>query len=113
MDKQAILQKTQDVLSPFETGHLVQYMQHLTVKSAITNPWFIGVFLVLAFYAIVKRSKFVLSVLFTFSALLLLIHYTLPTEGSESLTLSSTLPFAFGGLAIGAFLIYLYFIKTE
>jgi len=27
--------------------------------------------------------------------------------------LSTTIPFAFGGLAIGAVLIYLYFIKTE
>ncbi len=36
----------------------------------------------------------------------------MPAEG-DTLNVSSTLPFAFGGLAIGAFLIYLFFIKTE
>ncbi|MBJ6725396.1 hypothetical protein [Geomesophilobacter sediminis] len=112
MEKAALVEKTRDALRPFETANVVDFVKHLTVKSAITNPWFVTVFLILAFYAIIKRSKFVLSVLFTACALLLLIHYTLPTD-SEGLTLSSTLPFAFGGLAIGAVLIYLYFIKTE
>jgi hypothetical protein len=112
MEKGAILQKTQDVLTPFETANIVNFIQHLTVKSAITNPWFIAGFAIVAFYAIFKRSKFVLSILFTAASLLLLIHYTLPTD-NEGLTLSSTLPFAFGALAIGAVLIYLYFIKTE
>ena len=36
----------------------------------------------------------------------------MPTDG-DNLALSSTLPFAFGALAIGGFIIYLYFIKTE
>lgn len=112
MDKATILQKTRDALTPLETANVVQFVQHLTVKTAITNPWFIGAFAVIAFYAIIKRSKFVLSALFTASALLVLIHFTLPTD-NEGLTLTSTLPFAFGGLAIGAVLIYLYFVKTE
>lgn len=112
MDKDALLKKTADILAPFETANIVDFMKNLTVKNAITNPWFIGIFLVIAFFAVVKRSKFVLSVLFTFCSILLLIRYTMPAEG-DTLNISSTLPFAFGGLAIGAILIYLNFIKTE
>ena len=112
MDKAALIEKTRETLTPFETGNLVQFIKHLTVKDAITNPWFIAIFLVIAFYAVVVRSKFVLAVLFTTASLLVLIRYTIPAEG-DTLALSSTLPFAFGGLAIGAVLIYFYFIKTE
>lgn len=112
MDKAALLQKTAETLSPFETANLVNFLRHLTVKDAITNPWFIGAFLILGFYAVVVRSKFVLAILFTSASLLLLLRYTMPVE-SDGLALSSTLPFAFGSLAIGAVLIYLFFIKTE
>jgi hypothetical protein len=112
MEKTSIVQKTIETLTPFETANVMQFVRHLTVKSAITNPWFVGIFLVISFYAIVVRSKFVLCTLFTAAALLALIHYTIPTEG-DAMTLTSTLPFAFGGIAIGAVLIYLYFIKTE
>ena len=112
MDKSALVQKATEILSPFETEHVVHFARNLTVKSAITNPWFVGIFLVLAFYAIVVKSKFVLSVLFTAASLLILIRYTMPAEG-DSLSVSSTIPFAFGGLAIGAVLIYLNFIKSE
>lgn len=112
MDKTALLQKTAEKLSPFETANLVDFARHLTVKSAISNPWFVGFFVIITFYAVVVRSKFVLAMLFSTCALLILLRYTMPAEG-DSLNLSSTLPFAFGGLAIGAFLIYLFFIKTE
>lgn len=112
MDKDALIQKTVETLSPFETGNLVQFIKTLTIKSAMGNPVIVGVFLLIAFYAVVVRSKFVLSILFTAISLLLLLRYTMPVEG-DSLSVSSTLPFAFGGLAIGAVLIYLNFIKTE
>ena len=112
MDTSALLQKAAQKLTPFETENLVNAARHLTVKGALSNPWFVCGFLIVAFYAVVRRSKFVLATLFTTISLLLLLRYTMPTEG-DSLNLSSTLPFAFGGLAIGAFLIYLYFIKTE
>jgi hypothetical protein len=112
MEKTAIMQKTVETLSPFETEHVVDFLKHLTVQSALANPWIVGTFVVVGFYAIVVRSKFVLSILFTAISLLLLIRYTMPAEG-DSVTMSSTLPFAFGGIAIGAVLIYLNFIKTE
>jgi hypothetical protein len=112
MEKDALLRKTVETLSPFETAHLMQFLRNLTVRDAMTNPWIVGIFVVVAFYAVVVRSKFVLCALFTAVSLLLLIRYTMPAEG-DSLTLTSTLPFAFGGIAIGAILIYLVFIKTE
>jgi len=112
MDKEAILRKTAEILAPFETERLVDYVRHLTVQKAITNPWFDVAFFILAFYAVIKRSTFVLGALFTAASLLLLVHYTVPAEGGE-LSLSSTLPFAFGALAIGGVLIYWNFIKTE
>ena len=112
MDKARMIEKTVETLSPFETNHIMDFLRHLTVKSAITNPWFIAGFVVLAFYAVVVRSKFVLSMLFSAVAILLLVRYTMPADG-DNFSLSTTIPFAFGGLAIGAFIIYLYFIKTE
>ncbi|TGU74242.1 hypothetical protein E4633_01880 [Geomonas terrae] len=112
MDKTAFLHDLAVKLTPFETANLVDFMRHLTVKSALANPWFVFGFLIVTFYAVVRKSKFVLAALFTSCSLLLLVHYTMPAEG-DALNLSTTLPFAFGGLAIGAFLIYLFFIKTE
>jgi hypothetical protein len=112
VEKSDIMQKTAETLTPFETANLVQFVKHLTVHGALSNPWFVGLFLLLSFYAIVVRSKFVLSALFTAASLLILVRYTMPAEG-DSMSLSTTLPFAFGGIAIGAVLIYLYFIKTE
>ena len=112
MDKAALIEKTTKTLSPFETAHVVDFVKHLTVQKAISSPWFITIFVVIAFYAVVVRSKFVLAALFTTASLLVLIRYTMPADG-DSLNLSTTLPFAFGALAIGAVLIYFYFIKTE
>jgi hypothetical protein len=112
MEKDKILQRATETLAPFETAHVMQFLRTLTVKSALSSPWFIGIMLVIAFYAVVVRSKFVLCALFTTLSLLILIRYTMPADG-DNLALSTTLPFAFGALAIGAFIIYLYFIKTE
>jgi hypothetical protein len=112
MDKDAILKKTVETLSPFETENVMYFLRHLTVKSAMTNPWFLGIFAVVAFYAIVVRSKFLLGMLFAAASLLILVRYTMPAAG-DNLSLGATIPFAFGGLAIGGVLIYLFFIKTE
>ncbi|MCM0080308.1 hypothetical protein L4X63_01775 [Geomonas sp. Red32] len=112
MDQAALIDKIRTILTPFETENMVRSLKTLTVKSAISNPWFVGIFLIVAFYAVVVRSKFVLSLLFASASILILIRYTMPAEG-DSLSVSSTLPFAFGALAIGAVLIYLFFIKSE
>ncbi len=112
MDKQEMINKTRETLSPFETDHVVQFMKNLSLKSAMENPWIIGAFLAIFFFAVIKRSKFVLLTLFTIISLMVLMRYTFQSGGDE-LTLSSTLPFLFGGLLIGLVIIYFSFIKSE
>jgi hypothetical protein len=112
MDTSALLQKTMEKLTPFETENIVHFMRQLTVKGALSNPWIVMTLLVITFYAVIRRSKFVLGALFTAAALVVLLHFTMPAEGA-GLSLSSTIPFAFGGIAIGGVLIYLFLIKTE
>ena len=112
MDKQEMITKAQDTLSPFETENIIKFLQNLSLKSAMENPWLIGAFLVIFFYAVVKRSKFVLLSLFSVISLMVLIRYAFPPQGDE-LNLKSTLPFVFGGLLIGGVLIYFNFVKTE
>ena len=113
MDKQHALEKAESTLKPFETQNIIDFVQHLTFKSAMASPWFIGIFMLLSFYAFFKRSKPVLLFLFASIAIMFLMRFTLPTEAVDELTLSSTLPFAFGGLAIGGALIYFVFIKGD
>ena len=113
MEKQEMLDKAKTTLTPFETENIVRFVQNLTFKSAMENPWIMGFFAVLAFYALIKKSKPVLIFLFTAIAIMFLVRFTLPKEPGNELTLSSTLPFAFGGLGIGAALIYFVFIKGD
>lgn len=113
MDKQALADKARETLSPFETQHIITFVKGLTLKSAMENPWVIGIMAILIFYAIFKRSKFVLATLFAIVSIALLIRFTLPSGEGNELSLGSTIPFAFGGLVIGAFLIYFLFIKSE
>ncbi len=112
MEKQELLDKTKDTLAPFQTDHIISFLKNLTLKSAMENPWIIGAFLIIFFYAVIKRSKFVLLTLFTGISLMVLLRYTFPAGGDE-LSLSSTLPFVFGALLIGAVVLYFNFIKTE
>jgi len=111
MEKQEILNKTKEALTPFETENLVKFVKGLSFSTVLGNPWMLAILAIVLFYAIIKRSKFVLLFLFAFISLMLLIQYTLPAEGA--LTLSSLLPFVGGGLVIGSVLIYFIFIKTE
>ncbi len=112
MEKQELLNKTKETLAPLETGNLFSFVQNITVNSLMDNPLILvtlGIFIVIG---MIRRSKFILGFLFTVIAIILMIRFTLPTEG-EGLSVSNTLPFAAGGLCIGGFLIYLYFIKSE
>ncbi|HOP40119.1 MAG TPA: hypothetical protein PLI53_03675 [Geobacteraceae bacterium] len=112
MEKQELITKTKDALSPFETKNVIKFLQNLTLKSAMENPWIIGGFLIIFFYAVFKRSKFVLLALFSVIAVMLLVRFAFPPAGEE-LSLSSTLPFVLGGLVIGGVLLYFNFVKTE
>jgi hypothetical protein len=114
MEKQQVLDQAKERLTPFETGNIVDFIQHLTLKSAMEHPLLIAIFLVFAFYAVVKRSKFVLLFLFAAISIMLLIRYTLsPEMVGGGLTIGSMLPFAAGGIVIGGALIYLTFIKND
>jgi len=114
MDKQQMLDNAKEQLTPFETANVVDFIQHLTLKSAMEHPFIIVVFLLFAFYAVVRRSKFVLLFLFSAIAIMLLVKFTLSPDivGGE-LSVKATAPFVAGGLLIGVALIYLAFIKHE
>jgi hypothetical protein len=112
MEQQQLVEQAKEKLAPFETGHIVDFIQNLTLKSAMEQPLLILFFLVIAFYAVVKRSKFVLIFLFAVVSIMLLVRYTLtPDMVGGELSVASTVPFAAGGLAIGGAIIYLYFFK--
>jgi hypothetical protein len=111
MEKHEILAKAKDVLSPFETENIVKFVKELSFATVMGNPWMLGILVIVFFFAIIKRSRFVLLFLFTLLSLMALVHYTLPAGGE--LTVGTLLPFAAGCLGVGAVLIYCIFIKTE
>ena len=114
MGKQQIIDQAKEKLTPFETGNIVDFIQNLTLKSVMEHPLIIVVFLIFAFYAVVRRSKFVLLFLFSAISIMLLVRFTLsPEVVGGGLTVGSTLPFIVGGLAIGGALIYFTFIKND
>ena len=111
MDNQEMMNRAQTALEPFETQNIVKFIKHMSTQSFIDNPWLIVVFLAVFFYAVVKRSKFVLLFLFSFFSILLLVKYTLPADGE--LSVQTLLPMAGGGLFIGSVIIYFAFIRTD
>jgi hypothetical protein len=114
MEKERLIETAKEKLTPFETENLIDFIQHMTLKSAMEQPLIIAIFLFFAFYAVVKRSKFVLLFLFATIAIMLLVRYTLPPDvvGGE-LSVKATLPFIAGGLLIGGALVYFSFIKHD
>jgi ABC-type protease/lipase transport system fused ATPase/permease subunit len=111
MEKGAMVEKTREALSPFETESIVGFVKNLSFQSFQDHPWLILVFLVIFFYAVVRRSRFLLLFLFTFLSAIMLVRYALPTDGA--LSVRALLPLAAGGLSIGGVIIYFSFIKTE
>lgn len=111
MEKTEIIDKTKEVLSPFETENIVKFLKGLSFDTVFGHPLFLGLLLVVFFFAVIKRSKFLLLFLFTCISVAALLHYFLPENGELSLT--SLLPFAGGGVAISAVIIYFGLIKSE
>lgn len=111
MDKQQVVTKAKEAFTPLETQNVVAFVKELNFKTIIDSPLVLGILVVVLFYAVIKRSKFVLLFLFTLLSLMALIHYSLP--GSDNMTVTSLLPFAFGCLGIGSIIIYFSFIKVE
>lgn len=114
MEKQQLLEKAQEHLTPFETSNLIDFIQHFDTQTAAEHPLIALLFLILAFYAFVKRKKVILLLLFATISIMVLVRFTLSPETVEKgITLSSMLPFAAGGLIIGGALIYLMFISND
>ncbi len=111
MEKVEIINKTKDVLSPFETENIVKFVKGLTFSTVLGNPYILCILLVVFFFAVIKRSKFILLFLFSCISIAALIHYTLPDSGE--MTPGTLLPFAGGALVIGGVLIYFGLIKSE
>ncbi|HTG81645.1 MAG TPA: hypothetical protein VL949_06850 [Geobacteraceae bacterium] len=111
MEKEKLIAKTEEILSPLETENIVRMIKELSFKTIMDNPWMLALLVIVFFFAVIKRSKFVLLFLFTLLSLLALVQYTLPA--SAEMSASSLLPFAFGCLGIGAVLIYFVFVKVE
>ena len=112
MTKQELLLKLQEILIPLETENLVTYVRTLTFEKALRNPWLLGFFIVVLFYAVIKRSRSVLLFLFFVVSVSALLAYTLPPVGQEFAP-GALLPMAGGSFCIGAVLIYFVFIKGE
>lgn len=114
MEKQQMVEQAKESLTPFETGNIVEFIQHITLKSAMEQPLLICIFLIFAFYAVVKRSKPVLILLFAVISIMILVRYTLsPEMVGGGLTLESMLPFIAGGVVTGGALVYFTFIKSD
>lgn len=112
MDKEKLVEKTTEVLRPFETGNLMNTMQSLNLHDVFTNPIILLVITGLLFFGVLRRSKPVLLTLFGLIGMIVMARYTLPPPGEE-LSMNSLIPFAFGGLVIGGVIIYFSMIKSD
>jgi hypothetical protein len=114
MEKEQMVVQAKEKLTPFETGNIVDFIQHLDMKSAMEHPLLIVLLLILVFLAVVRRSKVVLLFLFASVSIVLLVRYTLTPEAmGAGMTVGSMVPFVAGGLLIGGVLIYFGFIKHD
>ena len=107
-----MLAKTKETLAPLETQNLISFFQTTTLQSILDNPLVLSALVLVLFYTVIMRSKFMLLFLFTLLAVILLVRYTLPAPDTP-LEVGNTLPFAFGCLGIGAVLLYFIFVKAE
>jgi hypothetical protein len=112
MEKQQLIEKTTEVLRPFETSNLMSTMQNLTLHQIFTHPLILISIIALLFYGVLRRSTPVLLTLFFLVAMIVFMRYAMPTPGQE-LTLSSIGPFIGFGVLIGGVIIYFSMIKPQ
>ena len=110
MEKQPLLEKTAEVLRPFETQNLMSTIQNLTLQQIFSNWVFLLFTFGLIFFGIYKRSKTVLLTVFSLLALIVMVRFAMPAPGEE-LGMKTILPFIGFGLGIGGVLVYFSFIK--
>ena len=112
MDKQQLIEKTTEVLRPFETENLITTLQTLTLKQIFTNPAVLAVIAILLFLGVYKRSKTILLSLFLILGLIVIMRYAMPAPGDE-LSLTSLGPFIGLGIVIGGVIIYFTLVKSD
>jgi len=112
VDKQQLVEKTTEVLRPFETGNLMNTLQTLNLKDIFTNPVVMIVVVGLLFFGVIRKSKTVLLTLFTLIGLIIIVRYAMPPPGEE-ISMKSLIPFAFGGVLIGGVIIYFSLINSD
>lgn len=105
-----MVDKTVEVLRPFETQNLMTTIQNLTLHQILTNWVFLLAVVGILFFGVYKKSKVILLTLFFLVAMIFMVKLTMPPAGEE-LTLSGILPFAGFGLGIGGVIVYFVFIK--
>jgi uncharacterized membrane protein len=110
MEKQQLLDKTTEVLRPFETENLMTTIQALTLTQIFTNPVVLIIIIGVLFFGVLKRSTPVLLTLFFLIAMIVFMRYAMPPPGQD-LTLSSIVPFIGAGVVIGGVIIYFSMIK--
>ena len=111
MEKQQLIEKTTEVLRPFETSNLMTTMQTLTLHQIFTNPVVLIIIIGCLFFGVMKRSVPVLLTLFFLFAMIVFMRYAMPAPGQE-LSLSSVVPFVGAGVFIGGVIIYVSMIKS-
>jgi len=112
MEKQQLIEKTTEVLRPFETANLMTTMQTLTLAQIFSNPVVLIIITAVLFFGILKRSTPVLLTLFFLIAMIVFMRYAMPAPGQE-LSLTAIGPFIGFGIAIGGVIIYFAMIKSD
>jgi len=110
LDNKELIDKTVDVLRPFETKNLMDTIQNVTLQQIFSNWLFLLALVCIFFFGIYKRSKTVLLTLFFLLALIVMVKFAMPASDAE-VGLKSIIPFAAFGLGIGGVIVYFTFIK--
>ena len=111
MEKQQLIEKTTEVLRPFETANLMTTIQTLTLAQIFSNPVVLIIIVGVLFFGVLKKSVPVLLTLFFLIAIIVFMRYVMPAPGEE-LALSSVFPFVGAGVLIGGVIIYFSMIKS-
>ena len=112
MDKERLIDTTNQMLQPFETQNVLVFMKELSMKTVTDNPKVTFLLFLVFLYGLWRWSRIVLLFLFTLLSLTMLVRYAMPPPGTE-LTINSTLPFVLGCMGIASVLLYFIFIRTE
>lgn len=112
MDRERLVTKTEQALSPLETDNVITFLKGLTVRSFTGHPEVTGLLILILVFALWRWTRQTLLTFFTLLSLGMLIRYTFPPPGVE-ITFMSALPFVLGCMGISAVLLYFLFIRTD